>query len=127
MKFKLFLLASIIAIGFASCKVSLVPAKSPDAITAVQNAAIATDNLYDDVIGSTEKYYDTYAATYEAVNKQITQIIILDTERKNSGVILIIAQDIHKRFQKYQNKTKLPLPCVNITFVNTFLLYIYFK
>ncbi len=104
MKFKLFLFASIVAISFASCKVSLVPTRSQDAITAVQNAAIATDNLYSDIIGSTEKDYATYATNYEIVNKQITEIIIMDSERKKSGVILIIAQDIHKRFQKYQEE-----------------------
>ena len=100
MKLKLFLLVII----FSSCKVSLVPTRSQDAITAVQNAATATDNLYDDIIGSTEKDYASYATTYESINKQITEIIILDSERKKAGVILIIAQDIQKRFQKYQNE-----------------------
>lgn len=107
MKSKFILLALIGAFALTSCRVSLVPTRSPEAITAVQNAATATDNLYKDIIGSSDKSYATYAAAYEAINKQITQILILDSERKRSGVILVIANDIHKRFQKSQSDHRL--------------------
>jgi hypothetical protein len=101
---KIFLLAALIFT--VSCKVSLVPARSQDAITQVEQASTASDNLYNSIINSSDKSYDAYAANYEAVNEQITQILVLDSSRKNSKVLLIIANDLAKRFQTYQSEHK---------------------
>jgi hypothetical protein len=101
---KIFLLAALIFT--VSCKVSLVPARSQDAITQVEQASTASDNLYDGIIASSDKSYNTYASNYDAVDQQITQILVLDSSRKNSKVLLIIANDLAKRFQTYQSEHK---------------------
>lgn len=98
-----FLAVLFLIVAFTSCKVTLVPARSPEAITQVQQAAAATDSLYDAIISSHDKSYASYALGYDAINEQITQILILDSSRNNAKRVLTIAHDINNRFLKYQS------------------------
>lgn len=91
----------LIALCLASCNVSLVPAKSPTAIALVQKAATATENLYSDIIGSTDKSFLSFSGTYTVINGEIQDVISFDSTRKKTGVVLIIARDIKNRFVKY--------------------------
>lgn len=106
LKFSMISLLFFAVVAFTSCKVSLVPSRSPEAIAAVQQASASTDNLYNDIIGSSDKTYSTYADNYQVVNQQIEQILVLDSARNKAKVILIIANDIQKRFAKYEAEHK---------------------
>ena len=106
LKFSLLSFLFLFAVAFTSCNVNLVPSKSPVAIAAVQGAATATDNLYNDIIGSSDKSYQSFAPGYQVVNEEINDILIFDSARKKAGVILIIARDIQGRFKKYEAEHK---------------------
>lgn len=102
LKFLPILFAIFATLVFTSCRVTLVPARSDAAIQLVQQTATATDILYAGMAASENKSYELFAPDYDSVSKQITQILSLDSSRKKSAVILIIANDIQKRFAKYQ-------------------------
>jgi hypothetical protein len=106
MKIKLTFLMLFAMLAFTACKVTLVPGRSDAAIQQVQDAATATDNLYDNIIANSDKSYNASADNYKEVKEQIMQILVLDSARKNTKVILIIANDISKRFAKYENEHK---------------------
>lgn len=102
---KIFLLLSLATILF-SCKIFQVPAYSSDAVVMVESASNATDVLYTNIIASQDKSYSTYQPNYEIINSQINDILVLDSSRKGSTSILIIANDIKKRFATYEAEHK---------------------
>lgn len=105
MKLKLSILFALSLLIF-SCKVSWVPTRSEQAISQVKQAAQSTDSLYNVIITSSDKSYNTYAEGYQDINLQITQILLFDASRNNSKRIVEIATDIHNTFLEYQTKHK---------------------
>ena len=92
----------ILIMFLASC--SFLPAKSPIALQEVYNADTATIRLYEQIIWSTDKNYSTYQSLYSQIDDQISTILIVDSARLHNKLFLKDANDIKKRFTKYENQ-----------------------
>jgi len=100
------LIGLLFCLLLSSCRVSLVPAYNPDVVAKVEQASKATDHLYDSIMDSPDKSFYSFSNSYASIHSQIDDILILDSSRESSKIILIIGNDLKKRFVKYEKYHK---------------------
>lgn len=99
MKKILFLL--IISATVFSCRVTFAPAKDASMIVNVMDIQDKTNTLYDGIIASTDKSFDTYANEYTSLDRKIDSVVAMNKDRKNAGNIHKQASLLQTHFKRY--------------------------
>ncbi len=97
---KISLILVLAAILF-SCAVKLVPTYDPAVVSQVGAASNATNDLYDKIIASSDKRFDTYQSEFVTILNQIQAIKTANAVRDHNRVIMKIITDIETRFTNH--------------------------
>lgn len=100
------LILLLVVISFSCSVFKVTPTYNPTAVEMVRSAAENTNQMYSDMINTSDKTYDLFESTYLSISKQINDILVFDSARDKSKVILMMANDIKKRFSKYEFEHK---------------------
>lgn len=102
MKFRILLSALIFCVTQFSC----TPKFNMEASEKTTVTWNATDALFDKVIQSQDKSYNSYSADYSAIATDIAALQEIDRARAKNKTIVRILTDIQNRFDTYQNEHK---------------------
>lgn len=100
-KFLILIIAT--SLIMASCKVTWTPKYDPAVVTLVESTQKATDDLYDQIVSSSDKSYDSYKTQYENIIGNIALIKQTDSSRVKAVKLLNIISYIQERFIQYRD------------------------
>jgi len=103
---KKLLLFILLSATLFSCMIHLVPAKSPIALVSTQNIQKDIGSLYDRIMVSSDKTWNTYALDYTAIDVEIDSLISYDKTRSNVSNIVHQVILLQSAFTEYEGEHK---------------------
>lgn len=103
---KIFYIVTLLTLCFTSCRVSLVPAKSPATVVTIIDIGNNVEDLYDDIITGTDKSYSLYDNQYQAIAVKIDSVLARDQRREHAGNIVAQDKIIKRYFARYREDHK---------------------
>jgi len=103
----IFLLSTVVF--FTSCSIfqrALAPKFDQFAVAQVKSITHETDSMYTAMSSSNDKSYSTYFYDYVRIDSDLHTLLSYDSSRKHAATVLVIVNDINRRFYDYQNEHK---------------------
>jgi hypothetical protein len=101
-----FLVATFI---ITSCKVSLVPQRNEAILTQISQGQQTTDSVYDAMLNSSDKSFQSYASGYILVASKIADLKVVEMSRNKtiSSQVDILMQKFNDYAQSHEDKGSL--------------------